>query len=134
MSLAVYFTSLVRSSQAIAPCHNGRETQRSVNSNMIQIKSSMLLLISLSTLLGCCQPVRALPPADDPPEEVLRTEIILDGRSGFDGRPLTATEYIQEQERVSESPYPPELSSDVQYAVFLLQVRRLLKPIIPFIP
>ena len=38
---------------------------------------------------------QTLPPADDLPEEVLRTEIILEGRSPLDGEALTATEYTE---------------------------------------
>jgi hypothetical protein len=79
-------------------------------------------------------PAIALPPPEDPPEEILRTEIILDARSRLDGEPLTAAEYAQEQAEIAESPYPPELDPAIQEVIFLLRIRQLLKPIIPFIP
>ncbi|NEO85258.1 MAG: hypothetical protein F6J87_13575 [Spirulina sp. SIO3F2] len=91
-------------------------------------------MIGLGTLLLFTPTAQALPPADDPPEEVLRSEIILDGRSAIDGEPLTAAEYVQEQEALAESAYPPELAAEIQHVIFLLRLRQLLKPIVPFIP
>jgi len=38
-------------------------------------------------------PATALPPPEDLPEEILRTEIITEARSPIDGQPLTAAEY-----------------------------------------
>lgn len=92
------------------------------------------LLIGASAWLNLTTTVQALPPADDPPEETLRFEIILDGRSVIDGEPLTAAEYVQEQEAIAERAYPPEVAAEIQHAVFLLRIRQLLKPILPFIP
>ncbi len=41
--------------------------------------------------------VIALPPPEDTPEEILRTQIIIEARSPIDGKPLNAAEYIQLQ-------------------------------------
>ena len=69
----------------------------------------------------------ALPPAEDIPEEILRTEIILDGRSPIDGRALQPSEYAELQAQLQESSLEQSLNSDVQQIIFLLQVRKLIK-------
>ncbi|MGB0564288.1 MAG: hypothetical protein ACPGVO_21180 [Spirulinaceae cyanobacterium] len=93
-----------------------------------------LILGSVSAFLGTMPGVQALPPPDELPEEVLRSEIILDARSTLDGEPLTAAEYVQERQALAESAYAPELDSEIQHAIFLLQIRQALKPLLPFIP
>ncbi|WP_013322951.1 hypothetical protein [Gloeothece verrucosa] len=75
----------------------------------------------------------ALPPPKDIPEEVLRTEIILEGRSPVNGQPLTASEYLQLEQQLAQSPYPPQLTPKVQQLIFLLRVRKLLKTFIPIL-
>lgn len=70
---------------------------------------------------------RALPPPDDIPEEILRTEIILDGRSPIDGMALNPAEYAELQAQLQESSFEPNLSSDVKQIIFLLEIRKLIK-------
>jgi len=77
--------------------------------------------------------VAALPPPEDTPEEVLRTEIILDARSPLDGTPLTAAEYEQLREALGRHE-EPLVSSELRELIFLLQLRRVVKPIFPFVP
>ena len=72
-------------------------------------------------------PSKALPPAEDIPEEILRTEIILDGRSVMDGTALNAAEYAELQAQLQESGFEQTLSSDVKQIIFLLQVRKFIK-------
>ena len=72
------------------------------------------------------QPSLALPPPEDIPEEILRTEIITEARSPLDGKPLTAAEYAELQVELAEAKMPPELSPQVREIIFLLQLRRLL--------
>ena len=86
------------------------------------------------SLLWAFIPLRclALPPATDIPEEVLRTEIILEGRSPIDGKALSASEYEELQADLRESSLDPQVSTDIQQLVFLLQIRKLFKTIIPF--
>ncbi|EDX86415.1 hypothetical protein S7335_4119 [Synechococcus sp. PCC 7335] len=67
------------------------------------------------------------------PEEILRTEIIVEARSPVTGELLTAAEYTQLQARLDREGRPPQLSSDIRQLVYLLRLRRLLKPIVPFI-
>ena len=78
------------------------------------------------------QTISALPPPEDIPEEILRTEIILEGRSPIDNRPLSAAEYAQEQEKIAQSPNDPELDPKVRELIFLLRLRKLIKTITPF--
>jgi hypothetical protein len=74
----------------------------------------------------------ALPPIEDIPEEVLRTEIILEGRSPIDGKPLSAAEYEELKTELAQSSNDPQISSDIEQVIFLLQLRKALKTIIPF--
>lgn len=82
--------------------------------------------------LGISNPSVALPPPEDTPESVLRTKVILEARSRIDGKPLTPAQYAQMEAELAESPYPPELSPDVQQAIFLLQIRQMLQILTPF--
>ena len=74
----------------------------------------------------------ALPPSEDIPEEILRTEIILDGRSPINGTALNPAEYAELQAQIQESSFGPNLSSDVRQIIFLLQIRKLFKTLTPF--
>ncbi len=77
----------------------------------------------------------ALPPPDDLPEEVLRSEIILDARSPIDGKPMTASEYAELQTQLQTPPStPPELTPRVQKTLNLLRTRKFLKTFFPFLP
>jgi len=69
----------------------------------------------------------------DIPEEILRTEIIVEARSPLTGELLTAAEYAQLQASLDREGRPPQLNSDIRQLVYLLRLRRILKPIIPFI-
>lgn len=88
--------------------------------------------ISLGLILTGMQSSLALPPPEDIPEEVLRTEIITEARSPIDGQPLTAAEYAQIEAEIAESPYPPELNSEIRQLIFLLNIRKLFTTFIPF--
>ena len=91
----------------------------------------LITLISLISLL-ICDRSHALPPPEDIPEEILRTEIILEGRSPVDGKPLSAKEYEELKTELSQSAYSPKINSDIQELIFLLQLRKIVKTIIPF--
>jgi hypothetical protein len=78
------------------------------------------------------QPVMALPPPEDIPEEILRTEIIINGRSPIDGSPLNAAEYAEIQEKLQTSP-PPTLNPDIRQTVYLIRLRRALLQFFPFL-
>jgi hypothetical protein len=73
-------------------------------------------------------PVRGLPPPEDTPEEVLRTEIITEARSPIDGKQLTAAEYAQLQNSLQTRPLATsQVNPKLRELVFLLRVRRLLR-------
>lgn len=69
---------------------------------------------------------------DDIPEEILRTEIITEARSPLTGEPLTAAEYAQLQAELADPGGTPLIREDLRYLVFLLQLRRALRPLVPF--
>ncbi len=71
--------------------------------------------------------------AEEIPEEILRTEIITEARSPLTGEPLTATEYAQLEAQLAEPAGSNLVSEDLRYLIFLLQLRRAVKPILPFI-
>jgi hypothetical protein len=74
----------------------------------------------------------ALPPPEDTPEEILRTEIIVDARSPIDGKPLTAAEYIELQAQLQTSP-PPKLDPKIREQIFLIRIRKALLQLFPFL-
>jgi len=75
-----------------------------------------------------------LPPAEDLPEEVLRTEIITEARSPIDGQPLTAAEYAELQAELrSTDAIKPKVSPKIQRLILLLRVRKVIKSIAPFL-
>jgi hypothetical protein len=75
----------------------------------------------------------ALPPPEDTPEEVLRTEIIVEARSPIDGEPLTAAEYAELQEQLQNPDRAPQVSPQVRQIIFLLQIRRTIRTVFPFL-
>ncbi len=99
---------------------------------MKAVSLPLLLLIFWSYGVSS-SPAQALPPPEDIPEEILRTEIIIEGRSPLTGEPLTASEYAQLQEQLQQTDVQlvPE---NLQQLIFLLQIRRVLKPLIPILP
>ncbi len=106
----------------------------------LKIKKAVLLIlittisIILVLLFGDRKiSVIALPPPLDVPEEILRTEIIVEARSPIDGKSLTAAEYAQLQAQLKTRLYPPKLDPKVREAVFLLRLRKILKTLFPFV-
>lgn len=95
---------------------------------------SLTKTIALSSLIwGMRSPVGiALPPPSEIPEEVLRTEIILTGRSPIDGQLLSPAEYAKLQTELATSPFPPSVNQDLERLIGLLRLRKLLKTFIPF--
>lgn len=75
----------------------------------------------------------ALPPQDDIPEEILRTEIITEARSPLNGEPLSAADYATLQEHLRDPNTEPVVNPDIAQLIQLLQLRRTLKPILPFL-
>ena len=76
------------------------------------------------------------PPEPEVPEEVLRTEIYVDGRSPVDGRLLSAGEYAALQEFLADDSRLGEwvVNPELRHLVELLRLRRTLKQVAPFLP
>lgn len=74
----------------------------------------------------------AIPPPEDTPEEILRTEIILYGRSPITGKPLTAPEYVKLQQQIAQSDFSSPIDPEIRELIFLLRIRKLFNDLIPF--
>lgn len=96
-------------------------------------QSFIALLTGLGVWCGGSAATPAIPPPSEIPEERLRTEIILEARSPLDGEPLTPAEYEELQAQLVDYP-APTLNSQIRETIFLLQLRRVLRPIVPFLP
>ncbi|MBD2663476.1 hypothetical protein B6N60_03368 [Richelia sinica FACHB-800] len=102
------------------------------------MKSLKLLILSITTAIVVWvaghrdTAVKALPPPEDIPEEILRTEIITEARSPVDGKRLSAAEYAELQAQQQTSP-PPKLNTRIREQVFLLRIRRVLLQLFPFL-
>lgn len=90
-----------------------------------------LLTLVLSLTCIAAKPAIGLPPPEDVPEEVLRTEIITEARSPIDGKPLTAAEYAQLKAQLEERLAPAEVTPKIQGLIFLLRLRQLLRTVTP---
>ncbi len=88
------------------------------------------ILVGLTRSLGAS--VMALPPPEDIPEEILRTEIITEARSPIDGKPLTAAEYAELQAHLQTSP-TPKLDPRIRQNIFMLRVLKSFRLLFPFL-
>lgn len=96
----------------------------------IPFKCFSLILLNLVWLDYCYSfPKSSL---EDIPEEILRTEIIVEGRSPVDNQPLSASEYAQMQQRHRQSPYPPTINPNLQGKIFWLHVLKMIRLITPW--
>lgn len=76
----------------------------------------------------------SLPPPEEIPEEVWRTEIITEARSPVDGKPLTAAEYAELQAQLQERQISQPLNPKLERNILLLRLRRVIRTILPFLP
>ncbi|MGF1591427.1 MAG: hypothetical protein ACFCU7_19725 [Pleurocapsa sp.] len=99
---------------------------------MSKLSASKITILAIS--VNWLQPsiCIALPTIEDIPEEVLRTEIILEGRSPIDGKPLSASEYEELKAQLAQTRFSPQIDPEIRQLIFLLQIRKLIKTIIPF--
>lgn len=89
-----------------------------------------LIAISMLTLSG--EISVALPPPSDIPEEVLRTDIIVEGRSSLNNEALTPQEKELLREKLQNSKFPPQINPKIRQLIFLLQIRNAIRTVIPF--
>ncbi|MEC4816643.1 MAG: hypothetical protein SAK29_25755, partial [Scytonema sp. PMC 1069.18] len=96
----------------------------------------IVLTVSTSLLIGLGNhwgsSVMALAPPKDIPEEILRMEIITAARSPVDGKLLSAAEYAELQAKLQTLP-PRKLDDRIREQVFLLQLRKTLLQLFPFL-
>lgn len=98
------------------------------------LNSQLGIGLWLGLMLGSVNPSLSLPPPEDIPEEILRTEIIVDARSPVDGKPLTPAEYAELQAQLEAGPpLEPKLSSQVRETIELLRLRRFIRTFFPFL-
>jgi hypothetical protein len=94
---------------------------------------------NVGILVGLCMasfasPASALPPANDQPEEIQRTEIITEARSPVDGKPLTAAQYAQLQAQLqARRQTPGVLNPQVRRTITLLRLRQGIRSVAPFL-
>ncbi|TVQ46004.1 MAG: hypothetical protein EA365_06595 [Gloeocapsa sp. DLM2.Bin57] len=89
------------------------------------------IIITIILGLNTTQSALSLPDPEDIPEEVLRTEIVLEGRSPIDGEPVTLTEYVELRNQISQSRFPPNLDPEIRHQVFLLELLKFLRIFTP---
>ena len=106
-------------------------SKRLLNLDLMLNKLFYLGIVSVGVFTSV-QAGLTLPPPEEIPEEVLRTEIITQARSPLTGERLSASQYAELQARLAQSPFPPELDSKVRQIIFLLQIRKLVETINPF--
>ncbi len=94
--------------------------------------SKIIFSVTIGLFLPIQSTLAQLPPSEDTPEEVARTEIIIEARSPLDNQPLTAAEYTLLQERLATSPFPPEINPKIRQLIALARLRKLLQILIPF--
>lgn len=100
------------------------------------------LKLSLATLVGSglvflatTAQAQTLPPVEEIPEEVLRTEVITSARSPLDGTPLSAAEYAQLQANLrSPDRVQAQLASELPGGIMQLRLLKVLKGLLPFLP
>lgn len=109
--------------------------QRQIKHKQRRTWSRRVAIASLTTILSTnFAPLgRCLPPPEDTPEEILRTEIITEARSPIDGELLTAAEYAELQALLQEDPTDPVVSAQIQEIITLLRLRRAIRTFFPFL-
>ena len=105
-----------------------KHKQRRTWSRRVAIAALSTILSTSFTSLGRC-----LPPPEDTPEEILRTEIITEARSPIDGELLTAAEYAELQALLQEDPTDPVVAAQIQEIMVLLRLRRAIRTFFPFL-
>ena len=97
-------------------------------------RTSFIALLLCSSSLAVMAPVLALPPPEDTPEEVLRTQIVVEARSPINGEPMSAQEYAElearlEAEQRNVAIVPPNARNIINQ----LRIRRTIRTFFPFL-
>jgi hypothetical protein len=92
------------------------------------------LLCSGFILGGQLPAAIALPPPEDVPEEILRTEIILEARDRS-GQPMAAGAYAQLQQAIDRrNQDSPQVAEELQSLLLQLRLLSVIKSVVPFLP
>ncbi|WOD37668.1 hypothetical protein [Nodosilinea sp. E11] len=91
----------------------------------------LLLGPAITAILGST--ALALPPPEDIPEEILRTQVITEARSPLTGESITAADYAVLQDRLRDPNTETVVDPDLAHLIYLLQLRRVLRPVVPFL-
>lgn len=100
--------------------------------SLLSIPAWAILLAGIDS--GLARPGLSLPPPEEVPEEILRTEIITAARSPLTGEPLNAAEYAILQADLRDNNDATLIAQDVRQLIYLLQLRRGVRPILRLIP
>ncbi len=66
---------------------------------------------------------------------ILRSEILLDGRSSFTGERLGATEYAELQSEIeATNAVEPQVAPKLRNLVGLIKLRKFIKAVLPIVP
>jgi hypothetical protein len=102
-----------------------------------QFQISLVVGLLAATIVLGPSPARATEPMvpEEIPEEVLRSEILLDGRSNFTGERLSATEYAEMQSDIEKTnAVEPQVASKLRNLVGLVKLRKFIKTVLPIVP
>jgi hypothetical protein len=102
-----------------------------VTINRTETNVGRLAILLGAVLVAAPAPALALPPADDRPEEILRTEIITEARSPLTGEPLSAADYAALMETLRDPNTPRAVNPELAHLIYLLQLRRVVRFILP---
>ena len=106
--------------------------QHSINQS---IRSMVVLLVAAIVLMPISVKAAEIEVLEDVPEEVLRSEILLDGRSSFTGERLSATEYAEMQSEIERTnAVEPPVAPKLRTLVGLIQLRKFIKTVLPIVP
>jgi hypothetical protein len=99
---------------------------------------SVLLILGTTIALMPLPAMATEEPAamvEDFPEEVLRSEILLDGRSPLTGERLSATEYVELQAEIEKTnAVEPQVAPKLRTLVGLVKLRKFIKTVLPIVP
>jgi hypothetical protein len=103
-----------------------------MNPPIVSIFVGLVTAIALMPVSVKAAEVKVL---EEVPEEVLRSEILLDGRSSFTGERLSATEYAEMQSEIEQTnTVEPQVSPKLRTLVGLVKLRKFIKTVLPIVP
>jgi hypothetical protein len=103
-------------------------------SRSVRFAESILIILTSWSIVTPIAIAGNLPPANDIPEEILRSEIIIEARSPIDGKPLSATDFAElvvrvEQQLARDDAAAATKTSAFKNVLFLLRVRNFLRSV-----